>query len=661
MPAKRAEVVDAVRQIEKWQKRAKAIGSVWSLSRAPDSDGFVVDTRRLNRYLSQPFPAPAIPLGAKRPDGTPRFAPGCNAQLVNVLTRPGLPAAGRSLVHVEAGIKIRDLIADLATVGLALPTMGAGGGQSLAGLLATGSHGSDFDLPPPSAMVRAVHLIGPGGREWWIESSGGAGRPTDYARLAGWRLETTVIRDSDFLESVVVGIGRFGVIFSLVIEVVPQYRLEEQRDPMRWSTARARLLDAVADGYTTPGHVFNDPLDPCSGLAQELENMQRGGKIKEFDPGNRSWESHKATPQEIAAKQTQLDDCRAAHSGPVFPLRFWNLVIDANNGEDAWRVRRWKTVNPTDVGLQRPPDPFGLLCTNRTLASSIVITATVTVVTFLHGLAGAASAEYAFIPVVGPYFATKNAAPFLGLAADLMDAAFNFTTLGDWIATVIDKVRSWSQDEPDLAGHDVKEKIDGLLGDVWSGILQGDQGDPPTRRGPSHSILDTHNYQLDGCLHVDSTEYFFDAAAPGFVHFVDAVLGEASEVGPVMGIVGLRFVRRTNNTLGMQRYDRTVAVEVAPQRPGSINEEFMGKVHTLARSHGGIPHWGQENQVDRAAVEQIYGNALEPWRWAVAETEGSGPHTFSSAYTRERGLEPMHTLATYRTRRYVAALTSGLW
>src|SRR5262249_5582041 len=151
-----------VQTVEAAASKAKAVGSVASLSAAPDSDGFVIKTEKLNRHLSQPFPTPVTPLSASR------FATSAhNAQWLGTLAHPRLPARGRSLVHVQAGIKIKDLVADLGSVGLGLPTMGAAGLQSLAGAFSTGTHGSDFGLPLLGDFVRAVHLVGPGGQEWW--------------------------------------------------------------------------------------------------------------------------------------------------------------------------------------------------------------------------------------------------------------------------------------------------------------------------------------------------------------------------------------------------------------------------------------------------------------------------------------------------------------
>ena len=109
----------------------------------------------------------------------------------------------------------------------------------------------------------------------------------------------------------------------------------------------------------------------------------------------------------------------------------------------------------------------------------------------------------------------------------------------------------------------------------------------------------------------------------------------------------------------MERFARTVCIEVAVPRPGKANAEFMAKTHKLAAKFGGVPHWGQEHKLDEAQVTAIYGADLDIWRWALAETEATKAGTFSSKFTRKRGLETRDTLEGHRAPHYVAAIISG--
>ena len=61
-------------------------------------------------------------------------------------------------------------------------------------------------------------------------------------------------------------------------------------------------------------------------------------------------------------------------------------------------------------------------------------------------------------------------------------------------------------------------------------------------------------------------------------------------------------------------------------------------------------------------MKAIYGADLDTWRWVLAETEALAAtevkkaDTFSSKFTRKRGLETREKLWVYRARRYAAAV-----
>lgn len=647
-PSRLEDLVVVVQKIEDKGRKAKAVGSVYSLSKAPDSDDFVIYTKELNRHLSQPFPASPTPLGVMRvlvgedPGATGETFRSSehNKALLKTLADDDLPAKGKFLVHVEAGIKIRQLLADLAGIGLALPTMGAGGGQSLAGALATGTHGGDIHLGVLGDAVRAVHLVGPGGQEIWVEGNGGAGRSVGYSEWPGWCHDTRVVRDSDFLRSVVVGVGRFGIIYSMVLEVESQYRLAEQTEDTTWSKTRAVLLTSIASGYTEFGGIFAATAGPCGQLAAKLQQMKKG-TYKVFDPGTRQWNEVSVTPADIAAKQKELDEClKKAKKTPPQPLKFGQIVIDTASGSRTWITRRWLTTFDEDE-LNTGPDLLGYFCTHDAATITLVVSATAGVALTLGNIASGLSA----IPIAGGFVA----ADYLELAAQLEIAAASFTTLGGFAATVIDLLREFDG----LGSGLMKDLITEIAGAILSSQLSA------SRCGPSGKIMDTHNYQLDSCFSVNSAEFFFNAEATQYIGFVDAVRKAALDLGPLLGTIALRFVARTTAKLGMQRFKRTVCIEVGVSRPGSANAEFMNEAHKLAAKFGGIPHWGQEHQLDEARVEAIYGTDLEIWRWALAETEAQKGGTFSSAFTRVRGLETRDALAVYRAHRYVAAITSG--
>ena len=116
-----------------------------------------------------------------------------------------------------------------------------------------------MDRQPLIDAIRAVYLVGPGGQEWWIERSNGW---SDRAQLAttipDWCPDTRVEYDDVLFYSALVGVGRLGVIYAVVLEVEPDYWLVEQRTPdgIPWAPVEAALQASIASGYGPPSGIF---------------------------------------------------------------------------------------------------------------------------------------------------------------------------------------------------------------------------------------------------------------------------------------------------------------------------------------------------------------------------------------------------------------------
>ena len=157
------------------------------------------------------------------------------------------------LFHVEAGITMADLqqLLDHQHPRLAIRASGGSPGATLAGALATATHGGEYNAPLLVDEVLAVHLVGPGGEQWWIE---GDYPVADQAKLqarypaidpphfigGSWNAIPGVSAQ-DVLDAVVVSMGSIGVIYSMVIEVYPQFGLHQVVHPTSWD----RLLEAA--------------------------------------------------------------------------------------------------------------------------------------------------------------------------------------------------------------------------------------------------------------------------------------------------------------------------------------------------------------------------------------------------------------------------------
>ena len=171
-------------------------------------------------------------------------------------------------------------------------TLGGAGGQTVFGALTTGTHGGDFRQRPIADAVVAMHLVIDGGDHFWIErASSQVEFPiADDAKLKNVfgnlnpNVDFNIIRDNDVFDSVVVGVGRFGVVVSMVLRVVPQYCLLEHRRLDNWSNIKAFLKSPAQH------HALNCPFftgaDPAADMAA-FDALRRSCKSSKPFPTNR--------------------------------------------------------------------------------------------------------------------------------------------------------------------------------------------------------------------------------------------------------------------------------------------------------------------------------------------------------------------------------------
>jgi L-gulonolactone oxidase len=110
-------------------------------------------------------------------------------------------------VRVEAGIRLHALSRELLARGLAMPNLGDIDVQSLAGALATGTHGTGARLPILSAQVESVELVLADGSE-------------------------RVLDAGDELLAARVSLGALGVMVAVTLRCVPAFRLLGVDAPM---------------------------------------------------------------------------------------------------------------------------------------------------------------------------------------------------------------------------------------------------------------------------------------------------------------------------------------------------------------------------------------------------------------------------------------------
>ena len=117
-------------------------------------------------------------------------------------------ATGR--VRVEAGIRLHALNEALAGAGLALPNLGDIDRQSIAGAVATATHGTGLELGNLATTVVGMEVVS------------GTG---EVVRL-----------DGELLRVARVGLGALGIVTEVTLQCVPAFRLHAARRWSRWTT-----------------------------------------------------------------------------------------------------------------------------------------------------------------------------------------------------------------------------------------------------------------------------------------------------------------------------------------------------------------------------------------------------------------------------------------
>jgi hypothetical protein len=234
-------------------RHVHAVGSFWSFTGA--AAGAEVSLGPAHDELSDPA-IDGAPDGLKLAEIA---RPGGYGSKLGQALLPAIRTAGRAFARVGCLVSVKEAVDALEAEGLGLVTMGSRTGQRVVGVISTGTHGGDFDLPPIADTVRAIHLITHAGTELWIEPASARITADSGVKLLDGCAGVTVRADDGLFRAALVAVGSLGVIASVVLEVRPMYALSERSRWMRWDDVRAKLADGTA---FTDVAALTDPARP---------------------------------------------------------------------------------------------------------------------------------------------------------------------------------------------------------------------------------------------------------------------------------------------------------------------------------------------------------------------------------------------------------------
>jgi hypothetical protein len=539
----------------------------------------IIDTRLLLSSLQQDFPAIAS----------------ANAR----------PEAGNVYFHVEAGITIADLdqLLDHQRPRLALRSSGGSPGASLAGTLATATHGGEFADDLLIDTVRAIHLVAAGGAQWWIEGS----KPVadrqklrerypeladDHIVAGDWSRDGLV--PEDVLSAAIVSLGAIGAIYSVVLEVVPQFGIAQTIAKTQWPAllaaagvtsdqltegsveANLKVLDALLDGQKNGTHIARSTnryadlaINPLNGDAW-ITNRERLPELP-IDGRGRS-------PSAL----DYLDDITAAlaagstHTDDIFHDKLVGRILDF-------------------LALKR--DRIGIACDDGREIQALV--------NWLGRWKGGG-----LTPFLAAIAAQVNAP-----ASGDIDPGFRFRVIADFLSAILDVIQGTSPNTVVVKSANVSYRL-GAIGWPDNGVAGTavEIALDPTR---AFTFLQTQ---------ILAGDFFEQLCSP-------RQEGDGSD-DPLLGYVSVRVCPPTKSLMGMQQFaPQSVMIEIVGYRTPHSRDamrQLQRTVIDLNAREGlnAMLHWGLQNsELTRDAL------AKTP---LGAQVGGDGPHADDTRLARFR-------------------------
>lgn len=201
-------------------RRLRVVGGEWSFTKITATDGIILNTKPLN--LSMRITASSV-----------------HGQYVNT---------ANDLYFSQCGVSVQELSERLKVRGRSLKTSGASNGQTIAGALSTGTHGSAFTVGAFPEFVVGLHLIVSPTRHIWLERASYPVASDTFISKIG----AEPVRDDDLFKAALVSFGSFGFIHGVMIETVPLFLYEAYR--------RRMPLDALLEESMRTLNFSNLPL-----------------------------------------------------------------------------------------------------------------------------------------------------------------------------------------------------------------------------------------------------------------------------------------------------------------------------------------------------------------------------------------------------------------
>jgi len=176
---------------------------------------------------------------------------------------PGFRGLAGELLLAQCGASIAEINAELENGGQALRTSGASNGQTIAGAIGTGIHGSAVDVGALQSQVAGLHLV-TATRSLWLE------RPSDPVMGAEFaaKLGAELVRDDLLFEAALVSLGALGIVHAVLLRTTGRYLLRSWLMPLPTADVKRALNTLDFSGAPLPlpdarPYFFQAVMDPA--------------------------------------------------------------------------------------------------------------------------------------------------------------------------------------------------------------------------------------------------------------------------------------------------------------------------------------------------------------------------------------------------------------
>jgi hypothetical protein len=192
----------------------RILGAGWSWTRiATAKNGLMVDTKPLNTSMT------------------------ISQQSVS----PNYTGDTGKLLFAQCGNGIWELSKELRDRKLSLKTSGASNGQTIAGAMATGAHGSAFDFGAVQDFVVGMHIIVSPGKHIYLERKSAPVVSASFIQ----KLQTELVQDDNLFNAALVSFGAFGIIHGVMIEIEDLFLLECYMKRIPYDDALKHLMKTL--------------------------------------------------------------------------------------------------------------------------------------------------------------------------------------------------------------------------------------------------------------------------------------------------------------------------------------------------------------------------------------------------------------------------------